>query len=320
MSVDRLQELKNLQSGGFPAFRNPAAYDYEAQTNNPEDPDGDEEIEEEGDDLQEFSTSVNQAQGLLKAIAQNLEKQKTILTSAKASANTANDNLLSKEFKDLTEKNRHSLDQTKVLLTKLKEDYERAASEAADDPSTRFKEAKLISLTSQYSELISSAQGASLDFKNFMKDRVKRDYKIAMADDRNKMDDEKLNDMMETNPEKLKQEIKQKMGGVIHTRVQNALQDIEDKCDEISRLKDNVVRLYEMQKDIKDLVMEQGQRVDMILANVSKGKDYMEKGNKHLVQAKEDHGKARKKQCCLILIAVVILAIILLPVLTTMLA
>lgn len=318
MSVDRLQELKNLQTGGYGGLRGPQKIDYEAQTNNPENQDEDEEEPEDG--LQEFSLTVNQAQSILKAISLNLEKQKTILGSAKASANTANDNILGKEFKELTERNRKSLDDAKALLTKLKEEYERAATEAGDEPDTRFKEAKLISLTSQYSELIGTAQGLSLDFKNFMKDRVKRDYKIVMADDRNKMDDEKLNDMMETNPEKLKQEIKQKVGGVIHTRVQNALQDIEEKCDEITRLKDNVVRLYEMQKDIKELVMEQGQRVDMILANVVKSKDYMDKGNKNLVQAKEDHAKARKKQCCLILIAVVILSIILFPVLTTMLA
>lgn len=67
------------------------------------------------------------------------------------------------------------------------------------------------------------------------------------------------------------------------------------------------------------MVYAQGEVIDSIEMNVNQAKDYVEKGEKQLVKAKEHHKCTKKCMCYLIIIAVVVLGVVLAIVIPTVL-
>ena len=57
--------------------------------------------------------------------------------------------------------------------------------------------------------------------------------------------------------------------------------------------------------------------LENIELNVNKAQNYVQKGEKKLTKAKEDHKSARKKMCFILVIALVVLAVIIGPTLGT---
>jgi len=307
MALDRLAELKAV--AGVPD-RQFTPRDEE----NPPQPGP--IVDEQG--MSRFWLDVRECQRLLKKVRSNTERLDEIRQGYNSSTNTEAEKNLTSDYEDINNENTKLFKELRDKVESLQLSYKKAQVENTDEPETRMKEAQVISLGAQTNDLLRECQAASVNFKQAVKDRLKR--QIHYYDDgKNKMTDEQIDNLIERNPQEVTKMMEAKLLGRPHLKVENAVRDIEDKCRGIEQLHENVIKLHEMIREISEIVHQQGQQIDLVYNNVTKAKDYVDKGNKNLVKAKEYHMKARKKQCCIILIAVAILCILLFPVLITIL-
>jgi len=91
-------------------------------------------------------------------------------------------------------------------------------------------------------------------------------------------------------------------------------QDIARRHQEILQIERDAVEILEMFKDMRALVMEQKEGLDVIEGNINDAKLQAEQGEKELTEAERLQKKSRKKQCCLLFIATAILGAIVLAV------
>jgi len=92
-------------------------------------------------------------------------------------------------------------------------------------------------------------------------------------------------------------------------------QDIARRHQEILAIERDAVEILEMFKDMRALVMEQKEGLDVIEGNINDAKLQADQGEKELVEAEKLQQKARKKQCCILFITIAILGVLVLAVL-----
>jgi len=100
------------------------------------------------------------------------------------------------------------------------------------------------------------------------------------------------------------------MLGAGHTKLQNAVSDIQDKYKDILKLERSVEIMHQMFVDMSILVHAQGQIIDSIALNLSDAKGYVNKAVGKLANAQDSHKQSRKLQCYIflcIMLGVVIL-------------
>jgi t-SNARE complex subunit (syntaxin) len=86
--------------------------------------------------------------------------------------------------------------------------------------------------------------------------------------------------------------------------------NVADKYQDVLVLEASVAELHQMFVDFALLTEQQGELLDQIEYQVKSASDYVEEGNKEMVQAIEYQKSIRKRQCCIIMIVLVILGII----------
>jgi len=78
-----------------------------------------------------------------------------------------------------------------------------------------------------------------------------------------------------------------KLTGPGHIRLQNGVNDIEDRYKDIIRLEQSVNQVHKLFIEMAALVKLQGEVIDNIEQNVKSAKAHVQKAEKHLVAAKK---------------------------------
>ena len=86
--------------------------------------------------------------------------------------------------------------------------------------------------------------------------------------------------------------------------------NVQDKYQDVLTLEASVQELYQMFQDFALLVDQQGELLDQIEHQVQAASEYIDDGNKDMVQAIELQKSIRKKQCCCIVTILVVIGII----------
>jgi len=175
-----------------------------------------------------------------------------------------------------------------------------------DEPETRFKISTYQALSSKFSDILKDSQNIQVEFKSAVKSKIARQAKIL---DEN-LTDEQVKDIV-NDPNGLSQLMQGKLIGPGHTKLQNAVSDIQDKYKDIKRLEESVTLVYQMFVDMALLVHAQGELIDSIEANVNATKGYVTKAESKLVDARASHIAYKKKMCCLTISLIVIVVVIL---------
>jgi len=102
---------------------------------------------------------------------------------------------------------------------------------------------------------------------------------------------------------------------LISDELEDVVLDIEERHAEILKLEKAVLEVFELFKDLAELTNQQQDSLDRIEANVTSAGNNVTKGAKALVEAEEYQQKARKRQCCILVIVACVLVAILAPVL-----
>ena len=93
----------------------------------------------------------------------------------------------------------------------------------------------------------------------------------------------------------------QQLLGKAHSKVKNAVSDIQKKYLAIKRLEKSVYEVYELQQELATLVEAQGEKLDSIEAHWRDTNDYLEKAEQHLDKTKEIEEQSRDTMCWVML-------------------
>ena len=178
-----------------------------------------------------------------------------------------------------------------------------------DNPETRIRNNLFSSMTKKYQNICIKFQKLENDLKNIMQTKTIRAVEalgIKLSDN------EKVKVI--NDPKYVEQIYGDKLTGGAHVNLQNAVADLEERHKDIKNLEKSILQVHNLIIDLSKLVQLQGEMIDNIDVNIQKAKNYVDKGQKNLIKAKENMKKARKKKCIILIIVIVILLIVLVPI------
>ncbi len=179
-----------------------------------------------------------------------------------------------------------------------------------DNPETRIRNNLFSSMTKKYQDICIKFQKLETDVKNIMQTKNIRAAENILG--RGLSDNEKT--QVINDPKFVEQIYGDKLKGGAHVKLQNAVADLEERHKDIKNLEKSILQVHNLIIDLSKLVQLQGEMIDNIDVNIQKAKNYVDKGEKNLIKAKENMKKARKKKCIILIIVIVILLIVLVPV------
>ena len=72
------------------------------------------------------------------------------------------------------------------------------------------------------------------------------------------------------NPEVAQKMIQDKLSGQVHTKLQNAVKNLEERHAEIRKLEKSIIEVYKLIEQLIGLVKLQGEMIDNICENIVK--------------------------------------------------
>ena len=181
-----------------------------------------------------------------------------------------------------------------------------------DETSFRMREGQVSAWGSHLIDLIETIHKRNMSFRTTSRSMMERQIRI--TDTKHELSNAEITDMVKNDPHVLQNMIRKKLGS---RQLVDNVRRLEEKCQEMKKLEDQVIVLVGLIKDISAMVHEQGKQVDSISGHVTSAKNYVIGGNKKLDKAKEHQKAARNRMCCIILIVTVIMMVVLGPVIGT---
>eukprot|EP01017_Pseudomicrothorax_dubius_P013049 TRINITY_DN15615_c0_g1_i2.p1 TRINITY_DN15615_c0_g1~~TRINITY_DN15615_c0_g1_i2.p1 ORF type:complete len:314 (+),score=82.63 TRINITY_DN15615_c0_g1_i2:80-1021(+) len=259
--------------------------------------------------MPDFMSRTRDVQSYLEAIRSNNQEMLNLKERHRACTLPEQEKRISQQLKQLIDANGETCTAAKDVLEFISEEVEQAKKIAPGEPETRMKINTHTALMTKFRELLKETQTVQIDTKSSIKQKIVRQARLI---DEN-LTDRQIEEICQ-DPEGASRLVASKMFGQGHTRLQNAVSDIQDKYRDIQRLEASVAVVHQMFVDLALLVHAQGEALDNIELNIDQAHNYVNKGERKLQEAKEYHQSSRKKLCCLAVIGIIVLVAIVVPI------
>ena len=165
------------------------------------------------------------------------------------------------------------------------------------------------STVQHFQQLMLEFQSLESDLKSTNEGMILRTAEIALS--RKLTKEEEMNIIQK--PEAVQEMIQAKLGGQAHTKLQNAVRDLEDRHAEIKKLEQSIMQVHNLIEELAGLVKLQGEMIDNICDNIASAKADSLKAEEDIFKSKQNMIAARKKKCIILIIVIVALIIIIVP-------
>ena len=152
-----------------------------------------------------------------------------------------------------------------------------------NDPEIRIKNNLFGAMLKKYQNTCMRFQNEESEIKNIIQTKLVRAAEIAVNQE---LTDEQKKEVIE-NPQMIQQMYENKLTGAAHIKLQNAVRDLEERHRDIKNLEKSILQVHNMIIELSKLVQLQGEMIDNIEVNIQQAKDYVLKGEKHIVKAKK---------------------------------
>jgi len=191
-----------------------------------------------------------------------------------------------------------ALDEIKIQNLKFEKEFPASAKSDIRDNLYQTHLRKLHTVMNTYNT-------ASQEFKHNLQERTRRQLKIVTAEAN--IDDEELEKIVESG------QASDVIKNVLMTgNLRSVVQDIEERHLDILKLEQQVLEVYELFRDLAQLVDIQQESLDVIENRVVNARAYTEKAETEIIKAEIYQKKARQRYCCLCTILMVVLVVVLL--------
>ena len=175
----------------------------------------------------------------------------------------------------------------KNMKISLQQNKDNKDNNNIDETVLRVKKNLFDAMIKKYQHVMERFHNQENEIKNIKENKLIRTVEIVLTQNLN----EKQKKEVIENPEMVQQMYANKLKGIAHDNLKYAVKDLEERHKDILILKNSIFQLHKMIVELNLLVQYQGEMIDNIVDNVSKAKDYVEKGE---IQINKAHGKMKK--------------------------
>ena len=263
------------------------------------------EKEKENIELQNFIKSTREIQSkikILKTNNDNLRSLKTLLIQSVAAEDKSKYNM---KISSIIEE---SSNIQKEIKTTLENNFKTFIKDL-DINTNLFEQEKRISrnlhgaTVKNFQDIMLEFQSLESDLKSTNEGMIIRSAEIVI--NRQLSREEKKN-IIES-PEIAQKLIQEKLSGQAHSKLQNALQDLQERHDEIRKLEASILAVHALIEELAGLVRLQGEMIDNICDNISAAKDDAIKADEDIFDSKKNMISARKKKCVILIIILIVI-------------
>ena len=137
----------------------------------------------------------------------------------------------------------------------------------------------------RFHAMMNEYQKVSTQFKTSLQERTRRELKVVMPD----LTETKVEELVENG--EAQNVLKE---AIISEELDNVVAEIEERHKGIIRLEQQVREIYELFRDLANLVDLQQEALDVVSKRVQTALDYAKAGNEKLVDAEKSELSARK--------------------------
>ncbi len=261
-------------------------------------------------ELQNFIKNNGEAQKMINVIKSNnatLQKQKEILVNAFSSEDKNKVNAIIQQII-----NQNTEYQSKIKKT-LDENYVNFISDIEDNGNLYPQERRISknlhgATVKNFQDAMIQFQSLESELKSINERMIIRSAEIASG---KKLTDEEKKEIV-LNPEMAQKMIQDKLSGQAHSKLQNAVRDLEERHAEIRKLENSIMEVHKLIEELAGLVQFQGEMIDDICENIAVSKSNVNDAEENIIKSKENLMSARKKLCIIIIIILVIAGIVML--------
>ena len=261
-------------------------------------------------ELQNFIKNNGEAQKMINVIKSNnatLQKQKEILVNAFSSEDKNKVNAIIQQII-----NQNTEYQSKIKKT-LDENYVNFISDIEDNGNLYPQERRISknlhgATVKNFQDAMIQFQSLESELKSINERMIIRSAEIASG---KKLTDEEKKEIV-LNPEMAQKMIQDKLSGQAHSKLQNAVRDLEERHAEIRKLENSIMEVHKLIEELAGLVKLQGEMIDDICENIAVSKSNVNDAEENIIKSKENLMSARKKLCIIIIIVLVIAGFVML--------
>ena len=259
-------------------------------------------------ELQNFIKSNGEAQTMINVIKSNnmiLQRQKELLMNSFSSEDRNKVNAVIQQIITQNTEN-----QSKIKKT-LEENYFNFINDI-DDNNNLYPQERRISknlhgaTVKNFQDTMIQFQSLESELKSINERMIIRSAEIASG---KKLTDEEKKEIV-MNPETAQKMIQDKLSGQAHSKLQNAVRDLEERHAEIRKLESSIMEVHKLIEELAGLVKLQGEMIDDICENIAVSKTNVTDAEENIIKAKENMISARKKRCIILIIIVVVLGVV----------
>ena len=259
-------------------------------------------------ELQNFIKNNGEAQKLINLLKENnikLKKQKEVLMNTVSSEDK---NKINSTIQAIIEENSQHQNKVKKILEENSSNF---ISEIDDNTNLSNQERRISknlhgATVKNFQNVMLEFQSLESELKSINQNMIIRSAEIASG--KKLTDEEKQNILM--NPEMAQKMIQDKLSGQAHTKLQNAVRDLEERHAEIRKLENSIMEVHKLIQELAALVNLQGEMIDDICENISASKSNVNDAEENIIKAKENMMSARKKRCIILIIVAIVLGIL----------
>jgi len=278
--------------------------------------DGDSSDDLEMGNQGDATPEVGRQMATYQPITESLQRIRNNTTKLKAFKEREKKLVKDKDRQELMQQINTLLTETSGIGTAVKQKFESiradnvaASSKAGGQTSTQIRNNLYTKNLQDFQGVMKEFNEASDEFKKSLQDRTRRELRHVGITDETEI--EKVIDSGNAH-EVLNQ-------AMTSENLEEMVLDIQNRHSDILKLEHQVNEVQELFLDLANLVNIQGQTIDNIDSNIQQAFHHTENAAESVREAEVYQTKARKRQCCLLVIVLVILMVILGPVLGTQL-
>ena len=257
-------------------------------------------------ELQNFIKNNGEAQKMINIIKSNnitLQKQKEVLVNSFSSEDRNRVNTVIQQIISVNTEN-----QSKIKKI-LEENYVNFISDIEDNGNLYPQERRISknlhgSTVKKFQDAMIQFQSLESELKSINERMIIRSAEIASG---KKLTDEEKKEIV-MNPEMAQKMIQDKLSGQAHSKLQNAVRDLEERHAEIRKLETSIMEVHKLIEELAGLVKLQGEMIDDICENIAVSKECVNDAEENIIKAKESLISARKKKCIIIIVVACIAA------------
>jgi len=231
----------------------------------------------EDSSISDFSNKISICQNHIKNI-ESKTNQLILLKNRVFNSTNKEERELSQKVNLIINDVEQSQNKIDTIIKEIKTHFEQKPINDNDEVEHRIKDNLFGAMIKKYKNTCMRFQKEEHELKNIIETKLIRAAEIAVNQE---LTEEEKKRVIEE-PKMIQIMYENKLTGAAHTKLVNAVKDIEERHKDIKNLEKSILQIHKMIGELSALVQYQGEIIDNVEINIKKAKNYVFKAEKKI--------------------------------------